>query len=364
MASQILFNRLIRFKAFRRDVRSDAIIGGFLIDYSKHQISGTFHKSHDADVRATGSITVYNPARSQIDLFISPTDANPIFYTFEAGYGDELKLVSEGYISKISFSHDGPDTKVNFTVSEDFPKTRTLWSEAFKLFPKNTTIATVLNTFKDLGVPIKIDNRGDLETSLATRKLKASVMIGGTNLQQEVNDILNEYGYTAAVLDRKLVVTQENSLPKSDLTDRRQLRGRGYDPNLIKLNFNTGLLQASLETVYDANVVKSYHYLSFKTMWIAELAPLSFIELNEESRYQNLKGIYRVHSTQINLNNFTGQFYIDGKAAHINSDQNKKILSSIRQAPQAVLDRAAEIQEDIAERRRNILSQFSIRDLF
>ena len=371
MASQVLFNRVVRFRVFTRELqgsndsperrRITDFTSGFLFEYTKHYIVARFEKSHSTDVRSAGSVSVTNIDRSEINVLVSPNDAKQIFYSFEAGYGDEtdLKIVSEGRVGKITFRHEGSDTHVDFSVSEAHPG-ESSWAQELgpNFFPKDTSLSSILQTFKNRGVPIRIDNRGNLESDLASKKLATSLQMT-KDIQSEVNNLMAQYGYTAAIIDRELVITQENSIPKSEFIDLRQLRVRGHNPDLIKLNFNTGLLTASLDTIYDLGYVKAYHYLSFSTLWIAELAPLSFIELNEPSRYQPLHGVYRVKSTSINLDNFTGNFMISGSALHISSEEHKKDFVDIR-IPDHIRRRATTIENTIEEQRKN-LSRFGIR---
>ena len=361
MAGQILFNRAVRFQVIKRELTSN-FTTGILLDYRKHHIVASFRKAFDVDIRGSGSISVANIDRAQTNLLISPVRAEPIFYTFEAGYGDELKIVSEGTVSKVSFRHDGPDTHIQFTVGEGHPRLENPWPSTFgpKVFPKGTTLSTILEKYRALGLPIKIDQRGNVEADLATKKLTAPVQVTD-NLQTEINNLMAQYGYSASVIDGRLTVSQENSLPKSELSDTRQLRRKGHDPNLIKLNFKTGLLQASLEAIYDADFEKSYHILSFKTLWIPQLAPLSFIELNETSRYQNLQGIYRVKETNVAIDNFVNTFYITGTAVHIGSGFTKKLFGDRKlRVPEFIKRRAREIEDTIEDQRRR-LSRFNIR---
>ena len=353
MASQKLFNRSVRFRLFRRVSRTSRSLP-FLAEFTKNNINATFQKALDVNVRSTGTISVTNLTREEIKLFASPTESYPMLYSFEAGYGDDLHIVSEGYVNRISFRHDGSDLNVDFTVGEGHPygidtRAQTL---GLKDFPKGTTISAILDHYRQEGVQIKTDGDRDIQADLSNAKIEHDLKIVGVDFQDALVDTLAQYGYTIYVVNQDMVVTRNNPLPKPNLQNLRQLRLK-YDPNLIKLNFKTGLLQASLDTDYVTDFVNSINTLSFKTLWIAQLAPLSFLELNEESRYQNLQGIYHVTSTSISLNNFQGPFYISGKAVHIESDFSRKTLKLLR-PPESILRRSEEISQNIQNRARSL----------
>ena len=360
MASQDLFNRIVRVRIFRRG-NQDPGSPKFLLEYTKHLISANFNKTFDIDVRATGTISITNISRAHVDLFASPIEANPMLYSFEAGYGDELHLVSEGYVTKITYRHDGPDVNVDFSVSEGHPLyDRRAEILGIKEFPKGTTLASIIASYKESGVPIEIDGGAEIRNDLKNIKLTSNVQ-ADEDIQQSLNTIMNQYGYSISVVDSKLLATRQNSLPKSNLQDRRQLRGRS-DANLIKLNFKTGLLKASLESIYASDIVKSYHYLSFKTLWISGLAPFSFIELNEESRYRNLRGLYIVRGTNISINNFTGSFYIDGTAVNTESEYSRDIYSAFRSSD--LIRGARNLAGNQAQNAIQSISQFGLRKVF
>ena len=334
MPSQNLFNRNLKLSIYVRD-RSISQSEGLIFQFTQNNIQANLAKSVDTDVRATGTISVTNIKREQADILISPREAKPLVYVLQAGYGedtDELFLVSEGYVYKTSFSHNGGEVRIDFSVGEAVPELNNPWGKVgIKGFPAGTTLKHILETFKSEGVEIEVDNNSpEIEQDLSDQKISEDMQIDG-DVQKALNEIMDQYGYQ--MIPRNTAVTVSHkyiSRRSTDKSDTRQLRN-AYNPQAItKLNFNTGLLSASMETLYASNITYARHVLSFKSLFIPYITPLSFIELDEPSRYENLQGVYFVSQTSLSLNNFTGPFFISGAGIHLESEYAVKVFSSGR----------------------------------
>ena len=351
MPSKNLFNRNMKFTI----IAKERVGGGErqLFSFTKNNIQASIDKAADTEVSSSGTISVSNMKREQVEFLIVPGDPKIIIYELLAGYGqaDDLFLVSRGVVSNLSFAHTGGELRVDFTVIENLPSINAPWgSIETQHFAKGTSLLSIISTLKGKEVIISVDqNTPEIQDDLSQQKIAEDIKIDG-NVQNNLNDIMDQYGHKVVTKDLGLVITSK-ATPSNNAQDTRQLREPTERKAVTELNFQTGLLEASTEILYDQSISYSVAMANFKTLFIPYIAPLSYVRINEPTRYKNLSGVYFVKKTTLTLNNYTGPFFISGVGVPATGEYIQKLQA------EKLFRLAGDIKRDITE----IGNQFGFR---
>ena len=314
-----LFNRNVEFTLFARNDITGSVIPDTLITWTKNNIQSSFSKSQSKDVANSGSVTVTNITRSAASLLVSATSPHLLAYTFKAGYGDRLHLVSRGIITQATFRHGGGDISVDFVLHEGSNRLKNYGKEKAFKFTRGENYLSMMDKVRRAGV--KINFIGDV--GLITNRLSNAVMEDDAYIipgeeEAAIIDYLDRIGISATIDNEQLNIYQktpfQDPITGEPTIDNTPFR---YNTDQISvLNFKTGLLNASLENSHDAETQVTVPFLSFKTLWIPTITPISLVAFNEP-RYEHIKGIYFVQTVSITLNNIEGDFTISAKAINL-----------------------------------------------
>ena len=248
-----LFNRRMQFKVL--SIKENSPIQA-IITWEKQKIEANFQKGSRNTTPNTGRITVTNPNRREISLLVDAV--NPLFLKFAllAGYGEDLHLVSEGHINEVNFRHSGGDINIDFTVSEANPVLKDPWASISKMnFPEGTSLIQIISNMEELGVPVEIvDPDGTNLKELQTLKIEDDIQIHEDPVQN-LTDLIKQYGYSITILNEKMLIHKNIEI------NPRQINYK--EDSLAVLNFQTGLLSASLENTYNYEDDIKTPWLSF-----------------------------------------------------------------------------------------------------
>lgn len=119
------------------------------ININSDEIDFEFNVSFDDNLESNeGDITIYNLTDYTISLF-----GTKQAITIKAGFGDDLGVVFNGYITKVKTTYDGVDKVTTLKIVDDIPSK----DNYTKSFSEGTTASTILKTLLEAtGLPIRI----------------------------------------------------------------------------------------------------------------------------------------------------------------------------------------------------------------
>lgn len=306
-----LFDRFIEFEILDSETNDS-------IKWNENKINVSLSKDISIDNDNTGSVSVTNVSRFQSKLISNTKRQRIFFYTIKAGYSGNVHLISQGHVQEISWRHGGGDLTIDFTISEGSKFLRDPFSEFNKRMEKGESVYSFINRIRK-NIPVRIiGNQIIIDQEFRDAKLSER-RIFDSPIGDEAQDILEICGFTYLINNGEMVIYRDNASNESDRAKILQERMTSY---LVKLNFDTGLLNASLDTSVDYQSNIRIPFLSFKSLFIPQLIPLSVVRFDEQ-RYQHLLGDYFIQKSTFNLNNKgDGDFSVSSRALDIHYSDN------------------------------------------
>ena len=293
--------------------------------WSRNKISTTLNKSIERHSENTGTISITNINQRETSLLASTTKPRQFIYALKAGYGDDLKLISEGHIEEITWRHEGGDVTVDFGINEahkysenphaiigvpTISKGSSIYhfitsirskfnKSAQRLNRENSDNEKILN-FEDY---VFVGDREAIIKELRESKLESNITV--EDFKKSLSEVLDSAGYSYYMENRKI-----NIFKRPEESDTRFLRRKATD--ITNLNFETGLLNISLENItdYQFQAIK-LSQIKFKSLFIPALIPFNIVDITEP-KYPNLNSRYIIYNSKYSLNNKgEGGFYVE-----------------------------------------------------
>lgn len=326
-----LFNRNIRFVLDTLGPnQTDGLLRTSTFERTPIQVS--LSKSRNINVENTGIVTITNIKIENVKAFSSVTSPYRLRYKLFVGYGQErpLPLLSEGYITEVTWEHEGGDIRSTFTITEGSKQAKLPYDIAGNLIsiPKGASVAGLIEQLEARGQNFRfLPNRRRVLRDLSVIKTPASKVI--TNVNRALVYSLDEAGYTFYQENTRIVIRKKStpSTPDSFLLPDQNVK--------TILNFKTGLLSADVENTFDYQTNIKLAFVKFVSLFIPELQPSNALRIDEK-RYSHIVGDYIIDNVEYSLHNKQGNFQASGRAFHFNfknpATDGKTIIQIEREA--------------------------------
>ena len=293
--------------------------------WNRNKISASLNKSIEQSSENTGTISITNINQKDFSLLASTTKPRQFVYYLKAGYGDELHLISEGHVEEITWRHEGGDVTVDLGINEAHKYAENPHSIiGIPTIPKGASVYHFITSFRNKFnkrkdklnsenpenekiLPFEdyvfVGDREEIIKELRQETLESNITV--ENFKEKLREVLDTAGYGYYMQDRRIHIYK-----RPEESDTRFLRRKATD--ITNLNFETGLLNISLENItdYQYQAIK-LSQVKIKSLFIPAIVPFNIIDITE-SKYPNLNSRYIIYNAKYSLNNKgEGGFFVE-----------------------------------------------------